>query len=26
MEIKGRTACGKVICKDCFDKLVDMCY
>ena len=26
MEIKGRTACGKVICMDCFEKLVDKCY
>lgn len=25
MEIKGRTACGKVVCKDCFEKLVDGC-
>jgi formylmethanofuran dehydrogenase subunit E len=26
MEIKGRTACGKVLCIDCFDKLVTKCY
>jgi formylmethanofuran dehydrogenase subunit E len=26
MEIKGRTACGKVICMDCFEKLVNKCY
>jgi formylmethanofuran dehydrogenase subunit E len=26
MEIKGRTACGKVVCMDCFEKLVDKCY
>jgi formylmethanofuran dehydrogenase subunit E len=26
MEIKGRTACGKVICMDCFNKLVDKCH
>jgi formylmethanofuran dehydrogenase subunit E len=26
MEIKGRTACGKVVCVDCFEKLVDKCY
>jgi formylmethanofuran dehydrogenase subunit E len=25
MEIKGRTACGKVICMDCFETLVDKC-
>jgi formylmethanofuran dehydrogenase subunit E len=26
MEIKGRAACGKVVCMDCFEKLVDKCY
>jgi formylmethanofuran dehydrogenase subunit E len=26
MEIKGRTACGKVVCMDCFEKLVNKCY
>ncbi|MGD0953455.1 MAG: FmdE family protein [Methanotrichaceae archaeon] len=26
MEIKGRTACGKVVCMDCFEKLVDKCH
>ena len=26
MEIKGRVACGKVICMDCFEKLVEKCY
>jgi formylmethanofuran dehydrogenase subunit E len=26
MEIKGRVACGKVVCMDCFGKLADKCY
>ena len=26
MEIKGRVACGKVVCMDCFEKLADACY
>jgi formylmethanofuran dehydrogenase subunit E len=26
MEIKGRTVCGKVVCMDCFEKLIDKCY